>query len=228
MQAAIDTRADVWCVAGTFSDNQWNDAYEMTDLGNGVYELWSTELPSEFKFKAKGNWDISLGMHSEIKNTPIMGFDNAVDNGGANISLKADKAYDLYRYTLTVRGWVASFRVDGYKQATQPVTVFYESFDGCAGTGANDGKGFGDLDNGVSTGTFKADYTGWVVNKANAAYKAAKFGNSKTAGSGVVTTPALNLTGDGVITFKAAPWGTDGTTLNLSISSGTLSNVSKV
>ncbi|MBQ5724382.1 MAG: hypothetical protein IIV64_09350, partial [Muribaculaceae bacterium] len=118
MQAAIDTRADVWCVAGTFSDNQWNDAYEMTDLGNGVYELWSTELPSEFKFKAKGNWDISLGMHSEIKNTPIMGFDNAVDNGGANISLKADKAYDLYRYTLTVRGWVASFRVDGYKQAT--------------------------------------------------------------------------------------------------------------
>ena len=53
MQAAIDTRADVWCVAGTFSDNQWNDAYEMTDLGNGVYELWSTELPSEFKFKAK-------------------------------------------------------------------------------------------------------------------------------------------------------------------------------
>ncbi|MBQ1185830.1 MAG: hypothetical protein IIX55_09010, partial [Muribaculaceae bacterium] len=118
MQAAIDTRADVWCVAGTFSDNQWNDAYEMTALGNGVYELWSTELPSEFKFKAKGNWDISLGMHSEIKNTPIMGFDNAVDNGGDNISLKTDKAYDLYRYTLTVRGWVASFRVDGYKQAT--------------------------------------------------------------------------------------------------------------
>ena len=140
MQAAIDTRADVWCVAGTFSDNEWNDAYEMTDLGNGVYELWSTELPSEFKFKAKDNWDISLGMHKEIKNTPIMGFDNAVDNGGDNISLKTDKAYDLYRYTLTVRGWVASFRVDGYKEAVPSLTrVFYESFDQNEGSGGNDG-----------------------------------------------------------------------------------------
>lgn len=122
MQAAIDTRADAWCVAGTFSDNEWNDAYEMTDLGNGVYELWSTELPSEFKFKAKGDWSISFGMNGDIKNTPIMGFDNALTDNGANISLATDQVYDKYRYTLTVRGMVASFRVDGYKQATPKST----------------------------------------------------------------------------------------------------------
>ena len=127
MQAAIDTRADAWCVAGTFSDNEWNDAYEMTDLGNGVYELWSTELPSEFKFKAKGDWSISFGMNGDIKNTPIMGFDNALTDNGANISLATDQVYDKYRYTLTVRGMVASFRVDGYKEAVPSLTrVFYE------------------------------------------------------------------------------------------------------
>ena len=221
MQAAIDTRADVWCVAGTFSDNQWNDAYEMTDLGNGVYELWSTELPSEFKFKAKDNWDISLGMHKEIKNTPIMGFDNAVDNGGDNISLKTDKAYDLYRYTLTVRGWVASFRVDGYKQATQPVIVFYESFDACNSAGGNDGL-FSGKD--TANGTFTSDNDGWVVASKNGGNKCGKFGSSSK--SGELTSPALGLTGDATLTFKAAPWGTDGTSLGLSISSGQLSESS--
>ena len=218
MQAAIDTRADVWCVAGTFSGNQWNDAYEMTDLGNGVYELWSTELPSEFKFKAKGNWDISLGMHKEIKNTPIMGFDNAVDNGGDNISLKTDKAYDLYRYTLTVRGWVASFRVDGYKEATQPVTVFYESFTGGTGTGPDDNA----FNGGAGNGTFKADNDGWTAksDKKFGANNAAKFGTSSVVGE--VSSPALGLTGDATLTFKAAPWSSE-KDLTISISNGSLS-----
>ena len=218
MQAAIDTRADVWCVAGTFSDNQWNDAYEMTDLGNGVYELWSTELPSEFKFKAKDNWDISLGMHKEIKNTPIMGFDNAVDNGGDNISLKTDKAYDLYRYTLTVRGWVASFRVDGYKEATQPVTVFYESFTGGTGTGPDDNA----FNGGAGNGTFKADNDGWTAksDKKFGANNAAKFGTSSVVGE--VSSPALGLTGDATLTFKAAPWSSE-KDLTISISNGSLS-----
>ena len=218
MQAAIDTRADVWCVAGTFSGNEWNDAYEMTDLGNGVYELWSTELPSQFKFKAKDNWDISLGMHNEIKNTPIMGFDNAVDNGGANISLKTDKAYDLYRYTLTVRGWVASFRVDGYKEATQPVTVFYESFTGGTGTGPDDNA----FNGGAGNGTFKADNDGWTAksDKKFGANNAAKFGTSSVVGE--VSSPALGLTGDATLTFKAAPWSSE-KDLTISISNGSLS-----
>ena len=221
MQSSFDTRADVWCVAGSFSNDNWGDANEMTALGNGVYEFWSTELPSEFKFKAKGNWDVSLGIHNEIKNTPIMGFDNAVDNGGANISLKTDKAYDLYRYTLTVRGWVASFRVDGYKQATQPVTVFYESFDACNSTGGNDGLFSGQN---TANGSFTPDNDGWVVASKNGGNKCGKFGSGSK--SGELTSPALGLTGDATLTFKAAPWGTDGTSLGLSISSGQLSESS--
>ena len=221
MQAAIDTRADAWCVAGTFSDNEWNDAYEMTDLGNGVYELWSTELPSEFKFKAKGDWSISFGMNGDIKNTPIMGFDNALTDNGANISLATDQVYDKYRYTLTVRGMVASFRVDGYKQATQPVIVFYESFDACNSAGGNDGL-FSGKD--TANGTFTSDNDGWVVASKNGGNKCGKFGSSSK--SGELTSPALGLTGDATLTFKAAPWGTDGTSLGLSISSGQLSESS--
>ena len=227
MQAAIDTRADVWCVAGTFSDNQWNDAYEMTDLGNGVYELWSTELPSEFKFKAKGNWDISLGMHSEIKNAPIMGFDNAVDNGGANISLKADKAYDLYRYTLTVRGWVASFRVDGYKEAVPSLTrVFYESFDkNTSQKGGVDNAWSGSIANG-SWASASFDVSGWTSENGYHAYKCIKLGASKK--KGVVTTPKLGVTGDAELRFKAGAWQGDGKTINITINNGGTLSASSV
>ena len=113
MSGTIDTRADAWCVAGAFSNDNWGDSNEMTALGNGVYEFWSTELPSEFKFKAKGDWSISFGMNYDINKAPIMSFDNALTDNGKNISLTTDQAYDKYRYTLTVRGKVASFRVDG-------------------------------------------------------------------------------------------------------------------
>ena len=228
MQAAIDTRADVWCVAGTFSGNEWNDAYEMTDLGNGVYELWSTELPSQFKFKAKDNWDISLGMHNEIKNTPIMGFDNAVDNGGANISLKTDKAYDLYRYTLTVRGWVASFRVDGYKEAVPSLTrVFYESFDGVSGTGGNDDDKWSDNDanTDVSTSAFD-NKTGWSVTKGYAGNKCIKLGT--TSAIGTITSPALGVTGNAELRFKAGAWNNDSKTLTITINNGGTLSASSV
>ncbi len=228
MQAAIDTRADAWCVAGTFSDNEWNDAYEMTDLGNGVYELWSTELPSEFKFKAKGDWSISFGMNGDIKNTPIMGFDNALTDNGANISLATDQVYDKYRYTLTVRGMVASFRVDGYKEAVPSLTrVFYESFDGVSGTGGNDDDKWSDNDanTDVSTSAFD-NKTGWSVTKGYAGNKCIKLGT--TSAIGTITSPALGVTGNAELRFKAGAWNNDSKTLTITINNGGTLSASSV
>ena len=227
MQSSFDTRADVWCVAGSFSNDNWGDANEMTALGNGVYEFWSTELPSEFKFKAKGNWDISLGIHNEIKNTPIMGFDNAVDNGGANIKLVADQAYDKYRYTLTVRGWVASFRVDGYKEAVPSLTrVFYESFDkNTSQKGGVDNAWSGSIANG-SWASASFDVSGWTSENGYHAYKCIKLGAAKK--KGVVTTPKLGVTGDAELRFKAGAWQGDGITINITINNGGTLSASSV
>ena len=97
--------------------------------------------------------------------------------------------------------------------------LFYESFDQCADEGGNDGSWSGQ----VASGTFTPDNDGWVAEKAYGADQCAKFGNSTVAGS--ATTPAFTMNGTAKLTFKAGAWksNNDGTTLNLSVSNGTIS-----
>lgn len=97
--------------------------------------------------------------------------------------------------------------------------LFYESFDKCNGTGGND-----DLWSGTSTarGTFIADNEGWSANSKSGAKECAKFGSSSWKGT--ATTPSFTVTGTCTLSFKAAPWGTDGTSLTVSVSKGSLKN----
>lgn len=101
--------------------------------------------------------------------------------------------------------------------------LFYESFSDCTGNGGNDGQFSG---NGVGAGTFSPDASGWSVNgdKAYAGDECAKFGTGSVKGT--ATTPPFVISGSGTLTFMAAPWGTDGTTLNLSVSNGTITPTS--
>lgn len=91
---------------------------------------------------------------------------------------------------------------------------FAETFDQCSGTGGNDGQFSG---NGVasSSSTFKPDNDGWVTTAYFGGDRCARFGSGKAAG--VVTTPTFTVEGTSVFTFMAAPWGTDGTTLTLTV-----------
>jgi M6 family metalloprotease-like protein len=97
--------------------------------------------------------------------------------------------------------------------------LFYESFDLCFGKGGNDGMWSGQ----VASGDFVTDNDGWVVAKAFGANQCAKFGTSSVSGS--ATTPVFTVNGTGVLTFKAGAWNAknDETTLNLSVSDGTIS-----
>ena len=88
---------------------------------------------------------------------------------------------------------------------------FAETFDLCDGTGGNDGQFSGS----VANGAFKPDNEGWVAASSFGANKCARFGSSKKAG--VVTTPTFSLEGEATLTFKAAPWGNDGTNLKLTV-----------
>lgn len=87
--------------------------------------------------------------------------------------------------------------------------VFYESFDKCAGKGGND-----DAWSGIVGGNkLNADNEGWTYTSGGGADQCAKFGNKN--GNGQVSSPSFDLTGRAKVTFKAAPFGTDGRTLTL-------------
>lgn len=101
--------------------------------------------------------------------------------------------------------------------------VFYESFDKNDGTGGNDGQWNGN----IATSSIKYDVTGWTCPNASGANKCAKFGTSSKKGT--ATTPALTgLAGDAVLAFKAGAWNVtdEKTTLNISITNGTLDKTS--
>lgn len=95
--------------------------------------------------------------------------------------------------------------------------VFYESFDKNDGTGGNDGKWSGS----IASNDIQYDVTGWTCEYEKGANKCAKFG--KSSKKGTATTPALtDLEGDAILTFKAAPWNTEGGKMSVTISDGTI------
>ena len=98
-------------------------------------------------------------------------------------------------------------------------TLFYESFDKCNGTGGNDDNWLGT----IALGTFETDNNNWVAPKAYGAYKCAKFGTGKE--SGTATTPKFKVNGQAYLYFRAGAWNSskDATTLNLSVTGGTIS-----
>jgi M6 family metalloprotease-like protein len=91
-------------------------------------------------------------------------------------------------------------------------TVLYESFSACSGTGGNDGLWSVNM----ASSKFVADNEGWDATKAYGGYKCARFGNASTVGR-AVTPPFVMDSQNGVLTFMAAGWNQDGTTLTLSV-----------
>ncbi len=92
-----------------------------------------------------------------------------------------------------------------------------ETFDQCTGTGGNDGRFNGT----VASAPFVSDLPGWRANYAYGGDGCARFGNSKSAGTGIVITPTFTLPGDTVtFSFRAAGWNAngDGTDLYLGLS----------
>lgn len=115
---------------------------------------------------------------------------------------------------------VASFVFGSSAWGQETTTIFSETFKNFAGTGGNDNSWSGSAA-GTDAKTTSADKQGWSFIKGYEADQCAKFGTAKVKGS--ATTPTLTFTGDATLTFRAGAWIDDATTLNISISSGTLS-----
>ena len=90
-------------------------------------------------------------------------------------------------------------------------TFFYESFNNCAGKGGNDD----DWSSSVASSSFLPDNSGWIYTAGYGGYQCARFGSSKK--SGMVSTPTFDITGDTQLSFNAAAWGNDGTTLTIEV-----------
>ena len=88
-------------------------------------------------------------------------------------------------------------------------TIFAETFDNCKGTGGNDGN-FGN-----ASATFSPDNKGWTASASFGGLSCGRFGSSKV--NGAVTMPKFSINGTSTLTFKAAPYGSDGTSLTLSV-----------
>lgn len=90
--------------------------------------------------------------------------------------------------------------------------VFTETFDRCADaedenfgyTGGNDNQWGGDIAKAVA---IYQDVPGWSFTNCNGAFQCLKVGTSKKQGS--ATTPAIECTGEAVLTFRVAPWDGD-------------------
>ena len=90
--------------------------------------------------------------------------------------------------------------------------VFCETFDECKGTGGNDDRWSGYI---ASSG-FLPDNEGWEVTQAYGGDKCARFGTGKK--TGIATTPEFEVNGSVTMTFKVAPWGTEGGAIQLTTS----------
>ena len=182
------------------------------DLQNDVFPIGSTELsntttPRAFTYNANSDGRKLMNIKiSEITQNAdgTIAFNFAPDNSGTEEGDNTE-----------------------YSNIDDPVTppsvegaLFYESFDQCDGTGGNDGTFSGNVG---TASKFKTDNSGWTANgdKYYGCDRCAKFGTNSVKGK--VTSPSFAVDGTGTMTFKAAPFGTDGTTLNLSVSNGTIS-----
>lgn len=94
--------------------------------------------------------------------------------------------------------------------------VFYESFDKCNGKGGNGGTF-----NGTASNSVVSENKGWIFSNESGANKCIKLGTKNTGGS--ATTPAINLSGKGILTFKIASWEGDGSKVTISVDNGSLS-----
>ena len=101
--------------------------------------------------------------------------------------------------------------------STEGRVIFKETFDQCKGKGGNDGNWGG---SGIAISELVYDNDGWTASSGFGANKCAKFGANKVVGS--AKTPSFDIDGETTITFKAASWGTENSTLRIMADGATI------
>ncbi len=185
--------------------------------------------------------DNDRSTNSESRDCYPYGTNNALTNGSSpagTVFNTNDSTGTLYMNVnitnMAVNSGLASFSFVNMNlsHGNSEGNAFYESFDKCAGTGGNDGRFASSGMTSLATATFTPDNDGWSTGNAFGGNMCARFGNtsggrfSTNVTPGVATSPTFTLDGTVTLSFKAAPYGNDGTALTVSVSGGTLSQTS--
>ena len=116
----------------------------------------------------------------------------------------------------------ASFNFSNFnKGGSQDGFILHETFDKCQGTGGNDDQGFTPpkVALNFAQGEFAPDCQGWEGSYMRGASMCARVGVTSVDQATIVS-PEFPVDGTATLKFKAAPYGTDGTNLKLSVSDG--------
>lgn len=160
--------------------------------------------------KASEKNNIAGTVSYESSNTDV-----AVVDADGNVTINGAYGESTITATFTPSGETYAVSTDWYRVVNKVNAAFYESFDKCAGKGGNDGAF-------KNTGKDKvlSDNTEWSFTNEYGANKCVKLGSSGKSGS--AETPAINLSGKGLLTFKVASWVGDNSEVNVSVDNGTL------
>lgn len=161
--------------------------------------------------KASEKNNIAGTVSYESSNTDVA----EVDADG-NVTIKGAYGESTITATFIPSGETYAVSTDWYKVVNKVNAAFYESFDKCAGKGGNDGNF-----NGTRSDKVVYENNGWTFTSVNGANKCIKLGSNSNGGS--ATTPAINLSGKGILTFKIASWEGDGSKVTISVDNGSLS-----
>ncbi len=123
---------------------------------------------------------------------------NALDKSVTNITQNADGTIGF-----------SFVGVDDYVESD---ALLKETFSNCNGQGGNDGLWNGDAGN----GQFMTDVDGWTCQATFGADKCAKLGSRRT--SGAITSPSFNIDGTVELSFRAAPWDEEQTSVSVTVS----------
>ena len=202
-----------------------NDLYELTGVITGIYQEYSAQYKNISFYLKDDTGEITIFRMS------CEGIDHTKVVAGNTITVKGAKT--TYKEAAQMAAGCVCLEIieanggnddsgnddsgndDGGNVGGENDgdVIFLETFAECGGTMGWTGS--------VANGTFKADNEGWTVNKSYGADGAAKFGTKDVLGS--AETPALNMTGNATLTFKAGAWKGDKTTLKISMTGGSLS-----
>ena len=128
-----------------------------------------------------------------------------------NGPITVDENITIHAVAIDSEGQTSSIASAYFSVATIGATDFVETFDQNEGTGGNDGSFSGN----VASSDLKTDNEGWQASAKYGGDHCARFGSSKI--QGIVTTPTFYINGSSTLTFKAAPFATDGTSLMLTV-----------
>ena len=193
---------------------------------DGDIEVYGT--PITFTATVATDYDGTLEVSSDNESVATAAVDGttvtvtSVAVGAAKITVTAP-ATSLFNGTVSKTFDVEFTKPEGKTTAYKPVvTVFEETFEGSTGTNGS----FGIDDTGDGNGTLFLDNTGWSLTNDHGANDAAKFGASSKKGS--ATTPGITVENgkNYTLTFKAAPWASESTSMSVTVTGGSISGIS--